>query len=226
MVNNKNLLNNFNSIPITPTEFEARFYLMEPKDEMALKTKLKKLGGKKVHNKTLMSRYIFGLANGKPGFVRVRKEHKKITMTCKRYDCQSCDQFPSETDITVDNFENAFKLLSSLGLKQKSYQETKREEWSLPIKGVKEIVFDNIPGLPPYVEIDCSNNKTLGSVVKKLGLDPKDAKYGPYSNAFEELYGINRRTMNDSIPELTFGSVKTVLGPLIRKNYSTFQKYS
>ena len=126
----------------------------------------------------------------------------------------------------IDNFESAYKLLQTLGLKQKCYQETRRETWSVPIKGVKEIVFDYIPGLPPYVELDCTTNKILTALVKKLGFDPKDAKYGSYSNSFEELYGIPRKTMNNNIPELTFSSAKQVLGPLIKKNYSLFQKYT
>jgi adenylate cyclase class 2 len=227
MVNNKDLLKNFDEIPIAPSEFECRFYLWDPTDEQSLKTKLKKLKGRKVHNKMLMSRYIFGLANERtPGFVRVRKEHNKVTMTSKRYDCQNCDLFPSEVDITVNDFQTAYNLLRSLGLKQKSYQETKREKWTLPIPGVKEIVFDEIPGLPPYVEIDCTTNRALSAAVKKLGLNPKDAKYGPYSNAFEELYGINRKLMNHKMPELTFTTVKTVVGPLVKKNYASFQKYS
>lgn len=226
-MNNKNLLKNFNNIPLVPSEYECRFYLWEPKDETVLRAKLKKLNGKKVHNKYLMTRYIFGLANDTtPGFVRVRKEHNKVTMTSKRYDCKGCDLFPAEVDLTVDNFESAYKLLQTLGLKQKCYQETRRETWSVPIKGVKEIVFDYIPGLPPYVELDCTSNKILSTLVKKLGFDPKDAKYGSYSNSFEELYGIPRKTMNNNIPELTFSSAKQVLGPLIKKNYSLFQKYT
>ena len=89
------------------------------KDETVLRAKLKKLNGKKVHNKYLMTRYIFGLANdATPGFVRVRKEHNKVTMTSKRYDCKGCDLFPAEVDLTVDNFESAYKLLQTLGLKQ------------------------------------------------------------------------------------------------------------
>jgi adenylate cyclase class 2 len=226
MVNNKNLLKNFEQIPIAPNEFECRFYLWTPQEEQALKTKIKKMKGRKVHNKYLMSRYIFGLATNAPGFVRVRREHNKVTMTTKRYDCARCDQFPAEVDLTVNNFETAYNLLRTLGLKQKSYQETKREKWTLPIKGLKEIVFDEIPGLPPYVEIDCTDNKVLASVVKKLGLDPKQAKYGPYSNAFEELYGINRRIMNHSIPELKFETVKKVVGPLIKKNMKMFDSYA
>ena len=166
-MNNKNLLKNFNNIPLVPSEYECRFYLWEPKDETVLRAKLKKLNGKKVHNKYLMTRYIFGLANDTtPGFVRVRKEHNKVTMTSKRYDCKGCDLFPAEVDLTVDNFESAYKLLQTLGLKQKCYQETRRETWSVPIKGVKEIVFDYIPGLPPYVELDCTSNKILSTLVK------------------------------------------------------------
>lgn len=228
-VDYNNLLNNFKTIGgavAGKQEYECRFYLWQPKDETALKKKLTSLKGKKVHAKKQMSRYIFALANGKPGFVRVRKEHNKITLTTKRYDCVGCNQFPSETEVTVSDFDTAYNILKAAGLQQKSYQETKRETWSLPIKGVKEIVFDNIPGLPPYVELDCSNARVLNRLIKKLGLDSSDAKYGSYSNSFEELYGIDRKIMNNSIPELTFKTVRNIVGPLVKRNMQMFNKYT
>ena len=48
----------------------------------------------------------------------------------------------------------------------KAFQETYREKWSLPIKGVHEITFDTWPGLPVWMEIDCSNKKTLDKMIK------------------------------------------------------------
>ena len=232
MVNHTNLLKNFNSENITQIkktdqkEYEARFLFSSPKDEALLKRRLKDLkmlNAKQVHPKKLFQRYIFALPNNKQGYIRVRKEYNRTTLTTKRYDCLDCNKFPSESEVIVDDFNKTYNLLKASGLQQTSYQETKRELWS--IKGA-ELMFDQVPGLPPYVELECKSPAALNTLIKKLQLDPIMAKYGSYSNLFEELYGIDRKIMNSAIPELTFKTVKQVIEPLVKKNIGLFAKYS
>jgi len=51
--------------------------------------------------------------------------------------------FPEEYEVSIkEDFEKGKSFLDALNLKMKAYQETYREKWSLPIKGVHEITID------------------------------------------------------------------------------------
>ena len=132
-------------------------------DVASMRQKLKKLKGKRIHKSIKFVRSVFNRCNSKiRSFVRVRNEGKKTTMTIKIY---NDPKFPDEHEVTIEeDFETGKNFLEALNLKMKAYQETYREKWSLPIKGVHEITFDIWPGLPQYMEIDCSNKKTLDKV--------------------------------------------------------------
>ena len=146
---------------------------------------LKKHNGKKVHKKLKMVRAVFDTCNSKiRSFVRVRYEGKNTTMTVKVYNNK---KFPDEYEVSInEDFESGKKFLEALNLKQTSYQETYREKWSLPIKGVHEITFDTWPGLPSFMEIDCDNKKTLEKVIKLFNPDKNKITYGPVGEKYTE----------------------------------------
>ena len=67
----------------------------------------------------------------KPGFVRIRDEGDKVTMTTKVFENI---KFPQEHEVTIgESFDQGLKFLRSIGLEEKSYQETIREKWSHPL---------------------------------------------------------------------------------------------
>lgn len=177
--------------------------------------------GKRVHKNIRYERTVFHRCNGKiKGFARVRNEGKDTTMTVKIYKDK---KFPEEYEVTIkEDFKTGQKFLEALNLTTKAYQETYREKWSLPIKGVHEITFDTWPGLPTYMEIDCDNKKTLERVIKIFN-PPKDKiVYGPTSRKYEFYYGIPENYFNNKVLLVTFKTIKKHIKP--KKNKTFFNR--
>lgn len=186
-----------------------------------MKKILKENKGKQIHKNIKLVRAVFTRCNTKiKGFVRVRYEGKKTTMTCKIY---NNEKFPDEHEVTImEDFETGKKFLQSLNLDEKSYQETYREKWSLPITGVHEITFDTWPGLPTFMEIDCDNKKTMDKVMKLLNPDPSKISYGATGKKYELYYGIPQKFADNKIPSMTFKNTKKEIKP--KKNKELFEK--
>lgn len=110
-------------------EYEGRILNINPEQ---LKKKIKLLGGYIKSPLTLYRRTVFNLGDIKRGFVRVRDEGEKITMTSKIYKKDNLN-FPEEHELTINNtFEQGQEFLRSLNLKEKAYHETIREKWTIP----------------------------------------------------------------------------------------------
>jgi adenylate cyclase class 2 len=186
----------------------------------AVKKQLKSLGGKQVHKNTKLIRTAFELCNPKtPGFARVRSDGKTTTMTVKVYDDKN---FPEETEVIIkENYEVGKKFLLALGLKQIAFQETYREKWSLPIKGVIEVVFDTWPGLPTWMEIECTTEKILNAVVKKMGISQDQIDLALSAGKYELYYGITNKDLDENVPNLTFKDIHNVKP---KKNKELFNK--
>ena len=203
-----------------PKEYEAKFLNI---DVDTIKKILRKNGAKKIHEPVKYYRVIFKRCEekgDKPGFVRIRDEGDKVTMTTKVFENI---KFPQEHEITIgESFEQGLRFLRSIGLEEKSYQETIREKWSHPL--AHEITFDIIPGLPIYMEIDCTDEDKLNKLVSLLKLDKKDMHYGSYDKTFTEYYGIPSQKIIDKTPKLTFEQVKGQISP--RKNHKLFKEIS
>ena len=182
---------------------------------------LENLKGKKVHKNIKLIRAAFDRCNPNiRGFARVRYDGKETTMTVKIYKNL---KFPEETEITIkEDFETGKKFLHSLNLEMKAFQETYREKWSLPIKGVHEITFDTWPGLPVWMEIDCSNKKTLDKMIKLLKVDKNKISYGASAARYELYYGISQNVINNKTPSLTFRNISKEIKP--KKNKDLFKK--
>jgi adenylate cyclase class IV len=187
----------------------------------SLKRKIRELGGDRVHRQMTLRRFLFDLPNGADGFARVRQEHGGVKLTVKTF---ADKRFPKETEIQVPNMDVGVRFLSELGLKASNYQETRRETWSLP--GVREVAFDRVPGLPPYVEVDCASLSALNKALKALGFRAPDGFYGSFDRDFERLYGIPRSYINKQLEQLTFGSVRALLKPQVQRNLELFMKWS
>ena len=179
---------------------------------------LKKIKGKKIHKNMKYVRSVFHRCNSSDGYVRVRSENNKITMTSKTY---KDPRFPQENEIEVlGDFSTAKQFLLSLNLSEKAYHETYREKWSVPIKNVHEIVFDTLPGLPTYMEIDCTSETALKKMIKLFGVDDDKyiKQYGSYGKTYFHYYGIPENVFNNKTPSLTFKRINKELKP--KKNKS------
>ena len=189
-------------------EIEAKFMEI---DINKLRKKIKENGGKRIHKMVMYKRYIFDLFNSKEkGYIRIRDENDKITMTLKKY--PSNTKYALEYEISLDknhNIDTAKEFLLAQGYKIKAYQETLREKWS--IDGCPEIAIDTLPGIPTYVELECINENKIKKICKLLDFNFNDAKYGSFVNQYIDYYNID--IDNGNYPKLTFKNIDKELNP-------------
>jgi adenylate cyclase class IV len=212
-------------------EYEAKFLDINHSE---LVKKIKKLGATLIQPQTIYKRSMFGLCDVKRGYVRVRDEGIKTTLTSKIY---KNPDYPEEFELEIkDGFEKGRAFLASLNLNEKAYHETMREKWFLKLdnknneKNVNnenngcEIAFDCIPGIPMYVEIECKTEQNLNKVIKLLDLDTYTKLYGAYGKCYVDYYGMAETEINNDISRLTFQNIKKEITPYIHKNKELLNK--
>ena len=95
-----------------------------------------------------------------------------------------------------------------MNLSVKVFQESYREKWSLPIDGVHEITFDTLPGLPTYMEVDCTSEDVLNKTIEMLKLDKYKMRKGVFDRTYNEYYGFEHDVINKHTPSITFTLLK------------------
>lgn len=181
-------------------EYEATFSNVNKDD---VRKKLKSAGAILVKAEYFQKRVVFSLPTGheiKGGWVRVRDESDKITMSFKVVDGTSIED-QKEICLIVDNFENAANFLIGIGCDKKAYQENKREKWVLD--GV-EITIDEWPFLEPFVEIEGKSEEIVKKVSEKLGFDYSKAVFGSTDLLISRKYGISEDDINNHTPLIVF----------------------
>jgi adenylate cyclase class 2 len=185
------------------TEIEAKWLNI---DKDAFRKKLTDCGAKLIHEERKMVRQTFdypGMRLEKDGgWVRVRDESDKITMSYKQLNDRSLHG-TKEVGLVIDSFENACNFLEAIGLKSNAVQETMRESWELDEASVE---IDTWPWIPSFVEIEAKDEATLRSVANKLGLDFDQALHGSVENAYMAVYDVTEHDV-DEWPEIRFGEV-------------------
>jgi len=182
-------------------EIEAKF-LDVNHDE--LRVKLKALGATCKVLMRIMRRKNFDfpdlrLDKEHNGWVRVRDEGDKVTMSYKQLNNREIDG-THEVSLTVDNFDASCSFLESIGLESKTYQETKRESWRLDDF---EIELDEWPWIKPYIEIEGPDEKSLRELAGKLGLDWAKVCHGSVEVAYRAEYDVTDEQV-DCIPVISF----------------------
>lgn len=188
-------------------EIEAKFL---DADHDALRAKLKELGAECVQPMRVMKRQGFDFPDGRlrdknNGWVRVRDEGDKITMSYKQLNNRELDG-THEVQITVDNFDSAGEFLKALGMERNVFQVTKRESWRL---GEFEIELDEWPWAKPYVEMEGPDEAGLKDLAAKLGLDWSKVCHGSveivyqgeYDVTDEDIYTIPNINFDDPVPD-------------------------
>lgn len=183
-------------------EIEAKFLDI---DVTALRAKLTAVGAKQEHPEVLMKRNIFDYPDLHlekiGGWVRVREEGNKITMSYKQLNDRTLHG-TQEVTLFVDDFEKACEFLIAIGLEQKAYQETKREKW---LFGDVEVTIDTWPWIPTFVELEGPSEEALKAVTEKFGLDWKDAMHGSVETAYQKYYDFTEQEI-DHWESITFVS--------------------
>lgn len=182
------------------TEVEAKFLDVDIKK---FRSKLKSLNAKLVHPEVFMKRRTFDYSDDRlrkiGGWIRVRDEGKKVTMSYKQLNDRSLHG-TKEITVGVSDFNKACEFLIDIGFKQKSYQETKREKWSL--EG-NEITIDTWPWVPNFVEIESKDELALKKIVKKVGFKFEDALHGSVENVYQKDFDVTEDEI-DSWESITF----------------------
>ncbi|HEX3095685.1 MAG TPA: CYTH domain-containing protein [Patescibacteria group bacterium] len=181
-------------------EFEATFENIN-KDE--IREKLKAVGAELVRPEFLQRRKNFNLPKGNDiqgGWLRVRDEGDKITMSLKVVDGVGIES-QKETEIIVNDFDEASSLLESIGCVNKSFQESKRELWKLDNV---HIMIDEWPFLEPYIEVEGSNESEVKAVSEKLGFDYSTALFDAADAQYAKKYNISTKAINERTPEILF----------------------
>jgi adenylate cyclase class 2 len=204
IIYHKNIMNNIFGGGI---EFEAKFLDIDKEKMIKI---LKDNGAKLIHSRKKYLRSVFHrCTNEVKGYARVRDEGGVVTMTVKTYEDA---KFPKEFEVTInDSFETGIEFLKSLGLQQKAYQETYREKWSHPL--AHEITFDDIPGIPTYMEIDTTAESKLNELIKMFELDESKMRFGAFDKTYNEYYGIPVDDINNETPFLTFDNIENEINP-------------
>lgn len=180
-------------------EYEATFTNIN-KDE--IRNRLKKVGAILLKPEFLQKRFNFTLPAGheiKGGWLRVRDEDDKITMSLKVIDGDKMED-QKEICLHIDNFTEGVELLKSLGCQEKAYQETRREIWNLD---QVEVTIDEWPYLEPYVEIEGRSEEEVRKVSAKLDFDYNQAIFGAVDIQYNKKYGLDCQMIN-IIKRITF----------------------
>ncbi|MAZ67718.1 hypothetical protein CL652_03040 [bacterium] len=171
-------------------------------DVAELEGKLKELGAERV-GEYLYRRKVFDYPDlrldSDGAWVRLRDEGEKVTLTFKkriRGEAHGKDEGMIEHEVEVSDFETTARLLESIGLALKFYEENKRVRWQLD--GV-EFDFDTWPMLETYLEIESSSDENVDAAAQKLGLDLSD-KFVCSTMQIYEMKGINEKDYK----EITF----------------------
>lgn len=183
-------------------EIEAKFLNIDIEE---IRTKLTQAGGNCLKPMRLMRRAMFDYPDGrfqksvknKEQFserLRVRDEGDKVTITYKK---SNPTNYAHELETTVGDYEAMIELLLALGFKVFSYQESRRETWQL---GQAEVVIDEWPWLPSYIEIEAKSEELVKDAAARLALDWADAKFGSVDTAYREKY--KKMKPGESVGEL------------------------
>lgn len=181
-------------------EYEATFPNI---DKDAMRARLRAAGATCVQPEFLQRRVVFHLPEGheiRGGWLRVRDEGERVTMSLKVIDGDRIDQ-QREHCIVVDDFERAAAFLEDLGCVRKAYQETKRERWMLD--GV-EVCIDEWPWLEPLVEIEGPSEAAVRATSERLGFAWNDARFCHAGTLYAERYGFPESHFNDHSPVVVF----------------------
>jgi adenylate cyclase class 2 len=117
-------------------------------------------------------------------FLRLRDEGNKVTLTYKQH-LKTGIEAAKEIETTVGDFDTTKAIIEASGLAFHTYQESRRETWRL---GAVEVVIDEWPWMPPYVEIEGQSEQDVRTAAEILGFDWRDAVFGGADVIYSMLY--------------------------------------
>lgn len=148
------------------TEYEAKILDI---DVAAVESKIQDLGGT-FFGESLQRRYVYDIIPGDQSqWLRLRDNGTQSTIAVKRIAHDGIDG-TDETEIAVDDFDTAARLLELIGMTPKAYQENRRRSWRLD---ECELEVDTWPHIPTYLEIEGPDVDSVAETARRLGYDPE-----------------------------------------------------
>lgn len=169
-----------------------------------IREKIKSLNGELIKPMFNQKRTVFNLPKGheiQGGWLRVRDESDKITMTLKIMESNGTIEGQKEIELIINSYENAVILLKAIGAEEKAVQESKRELWKLD---EVELMIDLWPFLEPVLEIEGKNEAEVKKIAEKLGFDWNTAIFNSIDYVYSEKYNIPIYKINNETPRIMF----------------------
>lgn len=191
-------------------EYEATFPNV---DKDGIRGRLKAAGAELIKPEFMQRRHVFRFPKGHEipgGWLRVRDESDKITLSLKIVNGDKIED-QKEICLKVDNYQNAVKLLKTMGCEVKAFQESKRELWKLD--GC-DVTIDEWPFLEPYVEVEGPDEESVKAASERLGFDYSTAIFGSVDILYNKKYGWPIDLINNWLPSITFDEVNPFLKKL------------
>jgi adenylate cyclase class 2 len=166
-------------------EFETQVLDVDARD---ITKKLLTLGAVETPE-CLQRRWVFDFDsdNGGRKWIRLRTNGTKTTI-CYKDRVDNSVNGTTEIEITVDDFDKAYELLSKMNFyPEKYYQEDKATFFHL---NDIEFKIDQWPMIPPVLEIEAKNEEKVSEGLKLLGLEGKEYGHHGYVTIYKK-YGID-----------------------------------
>jgi len=149
------------------------------------------------------------------GYVELQVEVSRITLTYHPLEKKSSEQsgekqneagkpkdITGELKMGVSDFDTACQLLAAMGMHARSFEETKREIWSL---GNASVAIDTWPWLDPFVTITAPTDKDVEEAAAKLEIKPDQKYESNVAGMYKDAHGIDESVFFNT-PKLMFMS--------------------
>ena len=152
-----------------PTEVELRFVHV---DIPALEDRLRALGATFLSSGPLREVRFAGLSASRGEYIRARDDGQSIRLQHKAHDAEGYGAIERELPLDpATTLDTAVEFLAGLGLTRILRVERRRTQWQL---GACIVTIDQLPRIPPHVEIEAETLEDVHAACARLGLDPKD----------------------------------------------------
>lgn len=164
-------------------EIEGKILEIDP---VSIKERLLKIGAS-FDGEYSQRRYVFDALPKSAGkWLRLRTNGTSTTLAFKHTKSNEVGG-TREIEVEVADFDKAFRIIESIGIKNNGYQENRRVNFTL---GEVQISIDEWPLIPPYLEIEGPSKKSVNEVAQKLGYRPEDL-VGANTIEIYKKYGID-----------------------------------
>jgi len=168
-------------------EIEIKILGINP-DEIS--QKLADLGAEQTFKGLLKVRYFDtpeGEVRKREELLRVREFEGHEVEVCYKTNKRIEDGYKvyDEQHLKAENFDETTKMFEELGFEVTTYYEKKRTVFKL--EGA-EIVIDEYPKIPPFIEIEAENTQKIEELIEKLGLQNNERTSHTINGLLKEKY--------------------------------------